>query len=249
MLIFEKIIKEEETEFPYEFLYEGKGILETSVFLDLEHYIFRKPICIGIFGAACVRDGDLICTQYMLQNRRDLKGLVRSCFDYLKERKSEGYSCLVTFAGANDIMVLNAMAERFHLDPGILKEFIHIDIQREFRKKHHVTTGLKTIEEIMGIVRNEGAPSGMSIAKTFARIMKEPEYSDRMDKAKIRRLIEYNREDVVNLYSILKNFNGKFDEKVSGLKAKREAEAEKRAALKLINEEKEEKKSKASSEE
>ena len=45
--------------------------------------------------------------------------------------------------------------------------------------------------------------SGASIGKTFARIMRDPEYIRRMDRQKIHRLIEYNKQDVVSLYHIL----------------------------------------------
>lgn len=195
-----------------EFTVDGKSILERSIFLDLEHYIYKKPICIGIFGAAYIKNDELKIEQYFLEDSKDSKVLTKEADKRLIELRNEGYDYLVTFAGKNDLMVLNTMFRKFEIETDLRKQFKLIDIQREFEKEFHIGIGLKPLEKLMGINREGGEISGSSIAKTFARIMKDPGHIKRMDKNKIHRLIEYNKEDVIDLYFILKNWRSLNDE-------------------------------------
>lgn len=182
-------------------------ILEQAIYFDLEHYIYHKPICIGIFGAGVVKPAGFEVTQYFLESKSDLKGLVRTARDYLLEQQRSGKKTLVTFAGNNDLGVLKAMLARFHLSDDFLDEFHHLDLQREMKKQFGVMFSLAKTEALVGICRQNVEVSGSTLAKTFAAIMKKPDYIHRMPKEKIHRFLSYNEADVVNLYGILKNWS------------------------------------------
>ncbi len=184
----------------------GADIGATSVFLDLEHYIYKKPVCIGIFGAA-VRTGDeLVITQYFLENRADLKGLIVASHNYLLEMRQAGYCHLVTFAGQNDLMMLHAMFEKFKIKTDLRMLFESIDLQSAFKAQFHAVIGLNALEQFAQIPRQGPAIAGSTIAKTFANVVSDPTYIDRMPKEKIQRLLTYNQMDVENLYFILMNW-------------------------------------------
>lgn len=184
-------------------LIKNKDIHKTSVFLDLEHYIYKKPICIGIFGAAVVEEGQLVLTQYFLENQADSKGLIKASHDYLQEKRGAGFEHLVTFAGQNDLMMLHAMFKKFRIPTDLRQLFDSIDLQSEFKQEFHGIVGLTALEQFAGIHRQGPEISGSTIAKTFASVMADPAYINRMPKEKIGRLLAYNQLDVENLYYIM----------------------------------------------
>ncbi|HEY5576399.1 MAG TPA: hypothetical protein VIK34_06750, partial [Clostridiaceae bacterium] len=51
----------------------GKPIYNDALFFDLEHYIYKVPICIGVFGCCYYeeKENELRITQYMIENERD----------------------------------------------------------------------------------------------------------------------------------------------------------------------------------
>lgn len=181
--------------------------LDQCLFLDLEHYIFKVPVCIGIFGCSRIEGDELVTNQYFLENNSDLKVLVESSIRYFETAIEEGYKYLVTFAGKNDMTVLKSMYKKFNLDFDFSKNFKNIDIQKEIEKKFSCAIGLKDLEKIMGIHRESESISGSTIAKTFQSIMKDPDYINRIPQEKIERLLVYNRCDSDNLFYILKDFN------------------------------------------
>lgn len=181
--------------------------LDHAIFLDLEHYIYHKPLALGIFGAA-VREGDeLVCTQYFLEDRKDLKRLVTAARGYLLSRRDEGYHQVVAFAARNDLMVLHAMFDKFDIDGDLHDLFEVVDLQKVFQREFGAMVGLNALEEFAGIRREGPAISGSTIAKTFASIINDPGYIHRMPVEKRIRLLDYNREDVVNLFFILANWH------------------------------------------
>lgn len=192
-------------------LSQGADLLKRAVFLDLEHYIYHKPIAIGIFGA-CVREGEeLVLTQYFLENRQDLKTLVEAARDFLLEQKAQGRDHLVTFAGKNDLMMLHGMFHKFNIPINLHDLFKHVDLQSQFKHKYSVAIGLTRLEGFAGLTREGPGISGSTIAKTFASIMNDPDYIHRMPKEKRQRLLEYNAQDVLNLYRIVAAW-GQIDE-------------------------------------
>ena len=205
----------------YGFSFKNTQGLDDSIFLDMEHYIYRKPIALGIFGAA-VRDGDeLVCTQYFLENRKDLKGLVKTSYNYLKEKQKAGYSQLVAFAAKNDLNVLHTMFRKYWLKSDLREEFKVVDLQSEFKKAYSETISLEALEDFTEIHRQGPSISGSTIAKTFANIVGDADYIHRMPKEKMVRLLDYNRMDVVNLFFIMANWDKISLEAVNGFKESR----------------------------
>ena len=45
---------------------------EELIFFDLEHYVYKKPKCIGVFGACIFEKNKLYVTQYMIENKREV---------------------------------------------------------------------------------------------------------------------------------------------------------------------------------
>ena len=188
-------------------LVKGTDISGSSVYLDLEHYIYRKPICIGIFGAAVIEGQELVCTQYFLENKADLKGLIGAAHDYLQEKRQAGYKHLVTFAGQNDLLMIHAMFLKFKIETDLRTLFESVDLQSIFKQEFHGIVGLTALEQFAGIFRGGPEISGSTIAKTFASVMADPSYIRRMPQEKIYRLLAYNQMDVENLYYIMMNWS------------------------------------------
>lgn len=182
---------------------EETELTSRSVYLDLEHYIYHKPIALGIFGAAVRENDELICTQYFLENKTDLKTMVLRSHEYLMRKRREGYDHLVAFAARNDLMVLHAMFHKFGLNTNLREVFQVVDLQTRFHKDFSAMIGLNALEQFAGVERTGPSISGSTIAKTFAAVMADPNYILRMPTEKKSRLLEYNRMDVVNLYYIL----------------------------------------------
>ncbi|PKK40401.1 hypothetical protein ABB02_00257 [Clostridiaceae bacterium JG1575] len=175
---------------------------QNVVFLDLEHYIYRKPVCIGIFGAARQEGADLVTTQFFLQNKQDLPHLVHESRLYLEKVQKEGATHLVAFAAKNDWLVLEEMFFRFDEPLEILDDFEIIDLQRVAYKEFRLNMGLGLLEELAGVDRQGEEVSGSTLAKTFAALMEDPLYCYRMPKEKMSRFLSYNHMDVLNMAKI-----------------------------------------------
>ncbi len=71
MIIKENIIPVDKFEKQYFLENEYEILPEEIIFFDLEHYVYKKPKCIGVFGA-CVYNNErnsLHVTQYMIENK------------------------------------------------------------------------------------------------------------------------------------------------------------------------------------
>lgn len=178
-----------------------------AVYFDLEHYVYKKPICIGIFGC-CYYDeysNKLFVTQYMIENKYEVHTLLLLARDYFKKMKFElNKKYIVTFSGNNDFTVINYLFNQYGVDFDIKSHFQEIDLQKEFAKistsKENI--GLKNLEKIAKIERKNELISGITIAKTFAKIMKDSDYINRVPMEKIEKILKYNLDDVVNLFYI-----------------------------------------------
>lgn len=191
------------------FNFEGANdLLNHSVFFDLEHYVYKKPICIGVFGCCYYDDSDstLKVTQYMIEKRADAITIVKMAKDYFEKVFKEKKECIVTFSGNNDFTVINYLLNKYRIKLDFDK-FFKIDIQDLFKKYTGVCTGLKIIEKQFNITRENMSISGTNLAKTFSKIMKDDNYINRMPKEKIEKILLYNQQDVVSLFEILANWN------------------------------------------
>lgn len=183
----------------------GKEIIRNSIFFDLEHYLYKEPIAIGVFGAATYSEEKraIVSTQYMIENQRDARELLKMTRDYFIEKKKEGNEYIVTFSGNNDFLVINHLFKKYSIDYIFEEEFQLVDIQKEYEIKFKKNIGLKNLERLHNIERQGELISGMTLAKTFSKIVKDRSYFERMPKEKVMKILNYNEQDVVNLFNIM----------------------------------------------
>ncbi|MCY6484578.1 ribonuclease H-like domain-containing protein [Clostridium aestuarii] len=217
------MIKRENTikvkEFFEEFILEiggQKDFFKDSVFLDLEHYLYKKPICIGVFGC-CYFDNktnELKVTQYMIENKKDALPILDLAKEYLIEMcEKHNKKYIVTFSGNNDFMVIDYLFEKNKIDLKIDDCYKKIDLQREYEKLTGENIGLKNLEKKFDIHRESELISGSNLSKTFCKVMKDPDYINRMPEEKRQRILLYNEQDVVSLFRIYVDWKKYLNEK------------------------------------
>lgn len=193
--------------------YNFKTILESKevecspeeiIFFDLEHYVYKKPKCVGVFGA-CVynkNDNKIYVTQYMIENKGEVVEILLLAKRYFMRMKKLGKKVIVTFSGNNDFTVIKYLFNKFNIYYDFEREFKSVDIQKEYEKEMNTSIGLKNLEKVFDIYRESEVISGSNLAKTFHKVLKDKEYILRMPKEKIETILLYNEQDVVNLYKI-----------------------------------------------
>lgn len=186
---------------------ENIGV-EDVIFFDLEHYVYKKPKCIGVFGA-CVYEKEsrtLLTTQYMIENKREIKDLLKLALKYFKDMKEKGKRAISTFSGNNDFTVINYLFNKYKIEFDFEDEFNSIDLQKYYEREMGTSIGLKNLEKIFNIHRQGEVISGSNLAKTFYKVLKDSDYIKRMPYEKIEKILLYNEQDVVNLYYIFLNW-------------------------------------------
>ena len=205
MIIRENIVDVEE--YNIEKILEGKEVKckpEEIIFFDLEHYVYKKPKCIGVFGA-CIydnKDKKIHVTQYMIENKGELVEILILAKKYFIKMKRLGKKVIVTFSGNNDFTVIKYLFNKYFIYFDFDKEFKSLDIQKEYERNMNTSIGLKNLEKYFSIYREGDVISGSNLAKTFHKVLKDKEYIERMPKEKIETILLYNEQDVVNLYKI-----------------------------------------------
>ena len=116
--------------------------------------------------------------------------------------KEKGKKAIVTFSGNNDFTVIKYLFKQEGIKYNFDEEFDSIDIQKEYEKNKSASIGLKNLEKIFDIVREGEVLSGSNLAKTFHKVMKDRSYFKRMPQEKIDKILQYNEQDVTNLYTI-----------------------------------------------
>ncbi|MGV8979781.1 ribonuclease H-like domain-containing protein [Clostridium sp.] len=183
----------------------NKQLFKEALFFDLEHYIYKKPICIGVFGC-CVYDeisNELKVTQYMAENKKDaieILSLAKNYFEEMKIKYNKKY--IVTFSGNNDFTVINYLLKAHKTDFILEGYFGEIDLQKCYEKAEGSCIGLKALEKIFDIDRESELISGSNLAKTFGKIVKDDDYINRMPQEKKDKILLYNQQDVVSLFYI-----------------------------------------------
>jgi len=181
---------------------------EDIIFFDLEHYVYKKPKCIGVFGA-CEYDkksNSIIVTQYMIEDRDEAINILYLAKDYFMKMKKNGKKAIITFSGNNDFTVINYLFKENGIDYNFDEEFDSIDIQKEYEKDKKGSIGLKNLEKAFDIIREGEVISGSNLAKTFHKVMKDKSYFKRMPEEKIEKILLYNEQDVINLLYIYINW-------------------------------------------
>ncbi|KHD35599.1 hypothetical protein NL50_12660 [Clostridium acetobutylicum] len=191
-------------------LEDSDKIYSKALFFDLEHYVYKKPICIGVFGCAYFDEesGELNTTQYMIENKSDSERILKIAEEYFLKAKTElKKDYIVTFSGNNDFTVINYLFKKSNINMEVNKEFISIDLQKEYEKVTKRCVGLKNLEKIFEINRESEIISGSTLAKTFGKIVKDSEYSLRMPSDKKDKILLYNRQDVESLFNMIVTWN------------------------------------------
>ena len=181
---------------------------EDIIFFDLEHYVYKKPKCIGVFGA-CEYDkksNSIIVTQYMIEDRDEAINILYLAKDYFMKMKQKGKKAIITFSGNNDFTVINYLFKENGIDYNFDEEFDSVDIQKEYEKDKKGSIGLKNLEKAFDIIREGEVISGSNLAKTFHKVMKDKSYFKRMPEEKIEKILLYNEQDVINLLYIYINW-------------------------------------------
>lgn len=191
-------------------IYNKKDIYKESIFLDLEHYVYKHPICIGIFGVCIYNNSDnsLNLTQFMMENSEDKEKILYDAYDYLKRCKKQlNKKYLVTFSGNNDYLVINHLFKQYGISLNIRTYFKEIDLQKEYEKIRKENIGLKRLERIFDIYREGEMISGVNIAKIVKNINEDKDYIKNIPEEKINNLLIYNEQDVTNLFNIMVTWN------------------------------------------
>ena len=205
MIIRENFVDVEE--YNIENILEGKEVQckpDEIIYFDLEHYVYKKPKCIGVFGACIYNNVDkkIHVTQYMIENKSEVVEILILAKKYFTKMKNMGKKVIVTFSGNNDFTVIKYLFNKYNIYFDFDKEFKSLDIQKEYERNMNTSIGLKNLEKVFNIYREGDVISGSNLAKTFHKVLKDKEYIERMPKEKIETILLYNEQDVVNLYKI-----------------------------------------------
>ena len=59
-------------------LEDQKDIINQALFFDLEHYVYKKPICVGVFGCSYYdsESNEIKVTQYMIEDSHDAENIL-----------------------------------------------------------------------------------------------------------------------------------------------------------------------------
>lgn len=184
-----------------------ENILSRALYFDLEHYVYKVPICVGVFGCAVYEKEQLSVTQYMIENGDEVIPILEKAILYFKEAEKNGIKYIVTFSGNNDFVVINYLFKKYELDYNVCEHFISLDIQKEYEKITKKGIGLKALEKEFEIERECDLISGSNLAKTFSKVIKDKDYFYRMPMEKKDKILNYNEDDVTNLFYILCQWN------------------------------------------
>lgn len=205
MIYVNKTISIDEVDEEYSLTYnEKKFNYKDALFFDLEHYVYRRPIAIGVFGCAYYEEEShsIRLTQLMIERAEEADEILIDAlryFKYAKEKLKKKY--IVTFSGDNDFFMFNTLIKDKGINYRLENQYKSIDIQKEFQKKTNEGIGLKSLEILFHINRECESISGVQIAKSFGKYFKENGHY-KMSKKKADRILRYNQEDVVNLFYI-----------------------------------------------
>lgn len=185
-------------------------LYKNAIFFDLEHYVYKKPICVGVFGCCFFNEENkcLEVTQYMIENREESNAILLMAQEYfqsIQQKYNKNY--IITFSGNNDFTIINYLFQKNNIKYVIKDHYEHLDLQKQYEKDHKKSIGLKNLEKEFNIERDSELISGQNLAKTFSKIMKDDDYIKRMPDDKKQKILLYNEQDVVNLFHIYVNWN------------------------------------------
>lgn len=207
MIVEEKYIPVDNIDIRDCFERDGNNeIYKKALFFDLEHYIYKKPICVGVFGCAYYDESlkEIKLTQYMIENKTDAAKILKLAKEYFYKAKKEfNKEYIVTFSGNNDFTIINYLFEKSNINIKVNEYFKSVDLQKEYEKISGKVIGLKNLEKIFDISRETELISGATLAKTFSKVIKDDDYFNRMPDEKKMKILSYNSQDVTSLFYML----------------------------------------------
>ena len=138
----------------------------------------------------------------MIEGKNDVVDILILAKKYFINMKEEGKKAIVTFSGNNDFTVINYLFNKYGVYYDFIREYESVDIQKEYEMDKKTSIGLKNLEKVFDIHRENELISGSNLAKTFHKVLKDKEYIERMPNEKIENILLYNEQDVVSLYSM-----------------------------------------------
>ncbi|WP_242841143.1 ribonuclease H-like domain-containing protein [Clostridium akagii] len=239
MIIRNNIIPATSIDLDYVLIKDDNNLLyEDALFFDLEHYVYKKPICIGVFGCCYYDkiDASIHVTQYMIENKKDAGEIMYMVEDYFQEQRKKFHKkYIVTFSGNNDFTVLRYLYNKIGMEYNIEEAFGQIDLQKEYEKVKKVGIGLKNLEKIFDIDRESELISGSNLAKTINKIMNSESYFERMPEEKKNKILLYNEQDVVSLFHMVTNWKKYMKEEKEEEKEEKEEKKEEKINLKICD--------------
>ncbi|QAT40329.1 hypothetical protein EQM05_08685 [Clostridium sp. JN-9] len=209
MIIREENIKLDNFSDDFALDVDNNKLYKNTLFFDLEHYVYKVPICIGVFGCCYyIEEGNsLKVTQYMIENENDANDILALAKDYfinMYEQNNKRY--IVTFSGNNDFSVINYLFNKHEINYTILDHYSEIDLQKYYENTMKKSIGLKNLEKEFNINRSSELISGQNLAKTFSKMVKDSTYIKRMPGSKVEKILQYNKQDVVSLFYMVINW-------------------------------------------
>lgn len=173
-----------------------KTLKDNALCVDIETAFFDGPI--SVIGIYKPQDGlvDLYFTSYV-------KGK-NLTFETLKEA-FQNCKLVITFNGlTHDIPKIR---QEF---PGVIPDYIPIIDLYLWTRKLYANTNLKVIEQTLGITRlhEESSKRGQAI-----RLWKR--YQTYKDEHALLQLLEYNKQDTINLYPLAEEIIRKIEQKIT----------------------------------
>ena len=119
---------------------------EELIFFDLEHYVYKKPKCIGVFGACIYNNIDkkLYVTQYMIENKGEVVDILVLAKKYFLKMREIGKKSIVTFSGNNDYTVINYLFKKYNINFNIEGNLNLSIFKRNTKKVKRLPLDLKT---------------------------------------------------------------------------------------------------------
>ena len=154
---------------------------QQSLCLDIETTGYNGPI--AVIGLYKPKDGVMECESFVKGKNLDRETL-RKAFD--------GCKMLITYNGL--YFDVPKVKQEF---PGIIREGTPVIDLYRFAKNLELDTNLKVLENTLGIERLEDYQKKRGIATKLWR-----KYSQYNDALALNMLLEYNRQDTINLYPI-----------------------------------------------
>ncbi len=209
MIIREENIKLDNFSDDFALDVDNNKLYKNTLFFDLEHYVYKVPICIGVFGCCYYieESNSLKVTQYMIENENDANDILALAKDYfinMYEKNDKRY--IVTFSGNNDFSVINYLFNKHEINYTILDHYSEIDLQKYYENTMKKSIGLKNLEKEFNINRSSELISGQNLAKTFSKMVKDSTYIKRMPESKVEKILQYNKQDVVSLFYMVINW-------------------------------------------